>query len=44
MKQIWRLINDTLGKRNQKTNLRMSIEHNNTLIADSNKIHSTIIM
>ena len=41
MKQTWRVINDTLGKRNQKTNLPISIEHNNTLITDPNKITNT---
>ena len=41
MKQTWRVINDTLGKRNQKTNLPISIEHNNTLITDPNKIANT---
>ena len=38
MKQTWRVLNYTLGKRNQKTNLPISIEHNNTLISDPNKI------
>ena len=32
---------DTLGKRNQKTNLPISIEYNNTLITDPNKIANT---
>ena len=41
MKQTWRVINDTLGKRNQKTNLPISIEHNNTLITNPNKIANT---
>ena len=42
MKQSWRAINVTLGKRNQKTNLPISIEHNNTLIStDPNKIANT---
>ena len=41
MKQTWRVINDTLGKRNQKINLPISIEHNNTLITDPNKIANT---
>ena len=41
MKPTWRVINDTLGKRNQKTNLPISIEHNNTLITDPNKIANT---
>ena len=42
MKQTWRVINDTLCKRNQKTNSHISIEHNNTLITDPNKIANTI--
>ena len=41
MKQTWRVINDTLGKRNQKTTLPISIEHNNTLITDPNKKANT---
>ena len=41
MKQTWRVINDTLSKRNQKTNLLISIEHSNTLITDLNKITNT---
>ena len=41
VKQTWRVINDTLDKRNQKTNLPISIEHNNTVITDSNKIGIT---
>ena len=34
MKKTWRIINKTLGKTNQKNNLPMFIEHNNTLITD----------
>ena len=41
VKQTWRVINDTLGKRNKTTNLSISIEHNNTLITDPNKIANT---
>ena len=41
MKQTWRVINDTLGKSNQATNLPMCIEHKNTLITDPNKIANT---
>ena len=41
VKQTWRVINDTLGKRNQKTNLPLSIEHNNTLITEPNKTVNT---
>ena len=41
VKQTWRVINDTLGKKAQKTNLPISIEHNNTLITDPNKILNT---
>ena len=32
---------ETLGKRNQKNNLPMFIEHNNTLITDPNRIANT---
>ena len=38
MKKTWRIINETLGKTNQKNNLPMCIEHNNTLITDPNRI------
>ena len=41
MKKTWRIINETLGKTNQKNNLPMFIEHNNTLITDSNSISNT---
>ena len=41
MKQIWRVINDTVGKRNQKIYLTISIEHHNTLITDPNTIVHT---
>ena len=41
MKKTWKVINKTLGKRNQKTNPHMSIELNNTLIPDPNKIVNT---
>ena len=41
MKQTWIVINETLGKRNQKTNIPMSIEYINTLITDPNKIANT---
>ena len=41
MKTTWRIINETLGKRNQKNNLPMFIEHNNTLITDANRIANT---
>ena len=37
MKKTWRIINETLGKTNQKNNLPMFIEHNNTLITDPNE-------
>ena len=42
MKIPWRIINETLGKRNQKNNLPMFIEHNNTLITDQNRITNTL--
>ena len=38
MKKTWRIINGTLGKTNQKNNLPMFNEHNNTLITDPNII------
>ena len=41
MKKIWRIINETLGERNQKNILPMYIEHNNTLINDPNRIAIT---
>ena len=41
MKQTWRIINETLGKRNQNKNLPMFIEHNNTLITHQNRIANT---
>ena len=41
MKQTWRAINDILGKRNHKTNLPISIEHNNTSVTDPNTIATT---
>ena len=41
MKKTWRIINETLGKTNQKNNLPMFIEHNNTLITDPNTISNT---
>ena len=41
MKETWRIINETLGKTNQKNNLPMFIEHNNTLITDPNRIANT---
>ena len=41
MKKTWRIINETLGKTNQKNNLPMFIEHNNTLITDPNRIANT---
>ena len=41
MKKTWRIINETLGKTNQKNNLPMFIEHNNTLITDPNRISNT---
>ena len=41
MKKTWRIINETLGKGNQKNNLPMFIEHNNTLITDQNRIANT---
>ena len=41
VKQTWNVIHDTLDKRNQKTNLPISIEHNNTLITDPNKLANT---
>ena len=34
-------INETLGKTNQKNNLQMFIEHNNTLTTDPNRIANT---
>ena len=37
----WRIISETLGKRNQKNNLPIFIEHNNTLITDANRIANT---
>ena len=42
MKKPWRIINETLGKTNQKNNLRIFIEHNNTLITDLNRISKYI--
>ena len=41
VKQTWRIINDTLGKRNKKTNQPISIEHKNSLNTDPNKIANT---
>ena len=41
MKKTWRIINETLGKTNQKNNLPIFIEHNNTLITDPNRISNT---
>ena len=41
MKKTWRIINETLGKTNQKNNLPICIEHNNTLITDPNRISNT---
>ena len=41
MKKTWRIINETLGKTNQKHNLSMFREHNNTLITDPNRISDT---
>ena len=41
MKNTWRIISETLGKRNQKRNLPMFIEHNNTLITDPKRIANT---
>ena len=41
MKKTWRIINETLGKRNQKNILQMFIEHKNTLITYSNRIANT---
>ena len=37
----WRIINETLGKTNQKNNQPMFIEHSNTLITDPNRIANT---
>ena len=41
MKKTWRIINKTVGKTNQKNNLPMFIEHNDTLITDPNRISNT---
>ena len=41
MRKSWRVIKETLNKMNQKTNLPMCIEHNNTLLIDPNKIANT---
>ena len=41
-KTTWRHINETLGKRKQKNNLPMFIEHNNNLITDPNMIANTV--
>ena len=41
MKKTCRIINETLGKSNQKNNLAMFIEHNNTLITDPKRIANT---
>ena len=41
MKQTWRVINDTLGKSNQKTTPPISNKHNNTLITDPKKVANT---
>ena len=41
MKQTWRIINETLDKTNQKNNLPMFSEHNNTLITDPTRISNT---
>ena len=41
MKKTWRIINGTIGKTNQKNNLPIFIEHNNTLITDANRIVNT---
>ena len=41
MNKTWRILNETLVKRNQKTYLLMFIEHNNTLITDPNRIVNT---
>ena len=41
MKKTWRLINETLVKRNQKKYLSMFIEYNITLITDPNRIANT---
>ena len=41
MKKTWRIINETLDKRNQINNLPMFIEHNNTLITYPNRIAYT---
>ena len=38
MNKTWRIINETLGKTNQKNNLPMFIEYNNTVITDPNRI------
>ena len=43
MKTTWRIINKTLGKTNQKNNLPMFIEHNNSLITDPNRIANTFL-
>ena len=41
MKKPWRIINETLGKRNKKNNISMFIEHTNTLITDPSRIANT---
>ena len=41
MKETWRIIYETLGKRNQKNSLPIFIEHNNTLITGPNRIANT---
>ena len=41
MKKTWRIINETLGKTNQKNNLSLFIKHNNTLITDPNRQSNT---
>ena len=40
MQKTWRIINETLGKRNHKNYLRIFIEHNFT-ITDPNRLANT---